>query len=605
MLDQQAACVKTILLPQLKEKEIRLLRIREMNKKESAFAQEFFNTRVFPVLTPLAVDPGHPFPFLSNLSISYGVLMQHPEREGEELFARIKVPSVFPPWILVSSPGTAESRFISLYELIGKNLGALFPGMNIVDLMMFRVTRNADVEKDEEDAEDLLEMVAEELRERRFARVVRLEHGPRPNPRMRRILMDELELAEDDVYELPLWLEYYSLDPIFELSRPELKYAPLIPVLPAPLADLDANMFDLIRANDLLVHHPYESFTGSVERFIRAAADDPKVIAIKMTLYRTGEDSPFIPLLIRAAEAGKQVACLVELKARFDEERNILAAQALEKAGVHVVYGMVGFKTHCKVTLVVRQESSGVRCYAHIGTGNYHVGTARLYTDLGLFTAKPEFTEDVVLLFHYLTGRALHVTFRKLLVAPVGMKERFLDMIRREVASQRESGRGYIIAKMNSLEDREIIDALYEASQAGVKIELIVRGFCCLRPGVQNLSENIRVQSVIGRLLEHSRIFYFRNGAEDPKAGEFYIGSADWMYRNLNNRVEAIAPIEDPPLKLRCWDILATLLADPREAWDMCSDGSYIQRGDQSVEDSLGTHETLIRMTRERERPKV
>ncbi len=351
----------------------------------------------------------------------------------------------------------------------------------------------------------------------------------------------------------------------------------------------------MIRNGDVLVHHPYESFSASVERFIASAAIDPRVIAIKMTLYRTGSDSPFVKYLTRAVESGKQVSCLVELKARFDEQRNIECAQRLERSGVHVVYGIMGLKTHTKTALVVREDPDRIRCYAHIGTGNYHAGTARLYTDLGLFTARPDFTSDVVELFHYLTGRSLKIDYKKLLVAPVNMRQRFEEMIQTEIGHARAGRPSRIIAKMNSLEDRHIIGLLYEASCAGVPIDLIVRGFCCLKPGVPGLSENIRVSSIIGRFLEHARIFYFGSGAADPVDGQFFIGSADWMYRNLNNRVEATTPIEDRPLRLRLWELLRVMLEDHRQAWDLQPDGSYRQRMPNDPETQVGTQLVLMR----------
>jgi len=379
-----------------------------------------------------------------------------------------------------------------------------------------------------------------------------------------------------------------------------LRYEPWTPVVPPSIADDEGDIFSLIRAGDLLVHHPYESFNQSVQRFVEAAANDPKVLAIKMTVYRTGDDSPFIHTLIRAAEARKQVVCLVELKARFDEERNILLAQALEKAGVHVVYGIIGLKTHTKTTLVVRQDPDGIRCYAHIGTGNYNVQTAKLYTDLGLFTCNPAITEDLTELFHYLTGRSLKSEYRKLLVAPVNMRKRFLEMIERETQIAKRGEPARIVAKMNSLADDKIAHALYAASQAGVEIDLIIRGVCTLRPGLPGTSDRIRVMSVIGRFLEHSRIFYFQNGAKDPLDGEFYIGSADWMYRNLEGRVEAVVAIEDPVLREKLWAILMIMLKDRRQGWDMQPDGSYVQRTPEDPEKQVGTQQTLMDIARPR-----
>jgi polyphosphate kinase len=602
LLKSQADAFSQVIRPSLAQVGIHLLVWGDLSEAERAAGVRYFRANVFPVLTPLAVDPGSPFPFISNLSTSLGVVLHHPDR-SENLFARVKVPEGMPGWIQVNEQvaGTAPVfRFVSLTELIRANLQDLFPDMAIVDVMAFRVTRNADVERDEEDADDLMELIEEEIRRRRFANVVRLEHGREPNAWIMEFLTRELALSADDVYEMPAELDYPDLKQIADLNpgNAALKYEPWTPVAPQALADDDIDIFAAIRAGDVLVHMPYESFTASVERFIRQAADDPKVLAIKMSLYRTGDGSPFIPLLIRAAESGKQVVVLVELKARFDEERNIRVANALEKAGVHVVYGVVGLKTHAKTTLVVRQDVDGIRCYCHIGTGNYHAGTARLYTDLGLLTCDPQITHDVVELFHYLTGRSLKRDYQKLLVAPVTMQPKFMELIEREAEHARNGRPAYIVAKMNSMEERKIIRALYKASQAGVKIDLIVRGFCTLRPGVPGLSENIRVISVIGRFLEHSRVFYFRNGQEDPVAGDFYIGSADWMYRNLQARVEATTPIERSSHRQRLWELLQILLNDRRQAWDLQPDGNYIQRMPDDPAKDIGTHQTLMNLTR-------
>jgi len=596
MLEQQAACYKNVIRPALAENGIHLLEWADLTPAERDSATRYFRATVFPVLTPLAVDPGIPFPFISNLSTSLAVVLHHPDKH-DNLFARLKVPEVLPKWIaLHSAMGTAPMRFVSLITLIRHNLSDLFPDMAVVDVMPFRVTRNADLERDEEEAEDLLELMEEEIRQRRFARMVRLEYGPNRNEWVLEFLMRELQLAPEDLYEMSGELDYDDLRIIGELNIPRLRYEPWSPMVPAPFADEDADIFNVIHNGDVLVHLPYESFSGSVERFVRAAAADPNVLAIKMTLYRTGDKSTFIQPLIEAAEAGKQVVCLVELKARFDEERNIHLASALEKAGVHVVYGIVGLKTHTKTTLVVRQDSDGIRSYVHIGTGNYHAGTAKLYTDLGLFTCDPGISHDVIELFHYLTGRSLKRDYRKLLVAPVNMQARFLELIDREAANAKAGKPARIIAKMNSLEDRKVCRALYQASQAGVKIDLIVRGFCVLRPGVSGLSDNISVISIIGRFLEHSRIFYFRNNAADEIDGEFFIGSADWMYRNLLARVEAAAPIEKRPLRERLWEILTILQGDRRQAWEMKSDGSYEQR--KPGPNDLGTHQTFMNLAR-------
>lgn len=602
LLRAQSETYRQALLPSLAKSGAALLTWDELIPDERSFAGAYFKANVFPVLTPLAVDPGLPFPFLSNLSISLGVTLRHPERE-EKLFARIKVPKVFPQWIRVNEHGSTGDprRFVSLMDLIRNNLTELFPDMEILEVMPFRITRNADIERDEEDVEDLLEMIAEELRQRRFADVVRLEHGPDPDPWMLRFLMDELELKEDDVYENAELLDYTDLKTIVDLAIPEMRYDSWAPLVPPALRDEEQGIFDAIRASDILVHHPYESFTASVERFVRAAVEDSEVLAIKMTLYRTGDKSPFIPLLIQAAERGKQVVVLIELKARFDEARNIHWAQELENAGVHVVYGVMGLKTHAKVALVIRRETEGVRCYAHLGTGNYNEETARLYTDIGLFTAKPTFTEDVVELFHFLTGRSLQRAYRKLLVAPSSMKDQFLHMIQRETAHARLGRPARIIAKCNSLEDAAICRALYEASRAGVIVDLIVRGFCCLRPRVPGMSERIRVISVIGRFLEHSRLFYFQNGATDPLNGEFYAGSADWMYRNLHARIETVFPVEDHVLRERLWEILSIHLSDRRSAWEMNPDGTYTQLKPKRKDEEIGSHQRLMDATRARD----
>jgi polyphosphate kinase len=415
--------------------------------------------------------------------------------------------------------------------------------------------------------------------------------------------MEELDLTEEDVYPMPELLDYMTLRTFGEQPVPELRYEPWTPLTPNVLADEDADLFSIVRSGDVLLHHPYESFNTSVERFVRIAAQDPDVLAIKVTLYRTGDDSPFINALIQAAEAGKQVVVLVELKARFDEERNIYLAQALERAGVHVVYGIVGLKTHTKTALIVRKESDGLRCYAHIGTGNYHVQTAKLYTDVGILTCRAELTEDLVDLFHFLTGKSLKREYRKLLVAPVNMMERFLFLIDREITNKKAGRPARIIAKMNSLEAPVICRALYRASQAGVPVDLLIRGVCCLRPGVPGLSENIRVQSIIGRFLEHSRIFHFAAGADNPLEAEYYFGSADWMYRNLIQRIEVITPIEDPAARMRLWEILDVHLKDQRQSWDMKPDGSYVQRtpppGDTGPA-AVGSHRVLMQLTESR-----
>jgi polyphosphate kinase len=595
--------------PELAKHGVYLLDWHELNEAQRKAACRYFRQNVYPVLTPLAVDPGHPFPFLSNMSTSLGVLLRAHD-SGDRLFARVKVPTGFPQWIaLPAESGEAilaqSQSFVHLIDVIRWNLDQLFSGMTVVDVMPFRVTRNADIEpEDDKTSESLVELVEEELRQRRFERVVRLEHGPDSSGVQLQLLMQKLDLVEIELYESPAQLDFTDLFQIASLNRPDLKDAPWQPVVPPGINGENADLFAVVRSGDVLFHHPYEDFDASVAQFIRRAAEDPKVLAIKMTAYRVGADTPFLDALIEAAESGKQVACLVEVTARFDERQNLRIAEALEKAGVHVAYGVVGLKTHCKTTLVVRQDEDGLRCYAHIGTGNYHVKTARLYTDLGLLTCDPVLTEDVVNLFHHLTGRSPNREYAKLLVAPVNMRERFLFMIDREIAHRQAGRPARIIGKMNQLEDRQICEALLRASQAGVEIDLIVRGFCLLQPGVPGVSDNIRITSVIGRFLEHSRIYYFCDGREDPLDGGFYIGSADWMQRNLSKRIEAVTPVEARPLRQRLWEILQIMLEDRREAWDLGPNGVYIQRTpplDNASDVALrGTHQSLMDLTRQR-----
>lgn len=598
MMSDQAKCYAN-LRKELRTQKIQLLKWTELSAEEREVVRAYYKKNIFPVLTPLSVDPGHPFPFISNLSISLGVTLKHPDQE-EKHFARIKIPRAkenMPQWIRVGAPDS--QRFISLKDVVKENLADLFPSMQVLNVMPFRITRNAEFDREDDETDDLLAMIAEELRQRRFADIVRIEHGPNPDPWMLKFLTDELDLGEDDIYEHHGELDYSDLSLIADLDRTDLRYSPYSPVVPLPFADESQPLVSLIRSSDQLIHHPYESFSGTVERFIREAAVDPKVLAIKMTLYRTGDNSPFVRALIRAADEGKQVVCLVELKARFDEERNIYWAQALENAGVHVVYGIVGLKTHAKLALVVRQENESIRCYAHIGTGNYNVQTSRFYTDVGLLTSREEITSEIVEFFHYLTGRSLKKDYKHLLVAPVNMSARFKEMIEREGAHAKAGRPSQIIAKCNNMEENDIALALYDASRKGVEIDLIVRGFCAVRPGVPGMSDRLRVISVIGRFLEHSRIFYFRNGSEDPLDGEFFIGSADWMYRNLHARVEAIVPIWDRQLKERLWEILQLSLKDRRQTWDMNSQGSYTQR----KSDEVGLHSTLVQLTKSRNTP--
>lgn len=575
-----------VLRPQLAREGIYLLDYMDLNPEQRTYLQNYFEEQIFPVLTPLAVDPSHPFPHISNLSLSLAVVVKEPET-GAELFARVKVPNVLPRFIPL--PEELRQRQngepciwtgVPLEQVVAHNLEFLFPGMNIQEYYPFRVTRNADLAVEEDEADDLLSAIEQELRKQRLGgSVVRLEIQVTTPDSVRAMLMDELELEDIDVYEVEGLLGLSNLMSFMELPRPDLKDPPWTPILPPRLRtacgeeEVD-DFFCAIRKGDLLLHHPYYSFSGTVVRFITEAANDPHVLAIKMTLYRTSGDSPIVKALINAAENGKQVAVLVELKARFDEKNNIIWARQLEQAGVHVVYGLVGLKTHTKVVLVVRREENRMRRYVHIGTGNYNPKTARLYTDLGLLSCREDLGADLTDLFNYLTGYSRQRAYRKLLVAPVNLRERMSTLIRREIEHCCNGGSGRIVAKMNSLVDPKLITTLYEASQAGVQIDLIVRGICCLRPGLEGISDNIRVISIVGRFLEHSRIYYFHNGGNE----EVYIGSADWMTRNLDRRVEVIVPVEDPEIIKDLQEILGVMLADNYQAWDLQPDGRYVQR---------------------------
>ncbi len=607
-------CWTEALVPALHAEGIQVISYASLPDADREAVDRWYRNQVFPVLTPLAVDPGHRFPFISNLSENLGVLLERPG-DPELRFARVKIPDVLPQYIRVESiiaggrvpaptPDT-PGRFLQLDEIVLNNADELFPGMRIAEILPFRLTRSAAVEIDDEDVEDLLEHVEAELRMRRFASALRIQVAPDPSPRILSFLLDELDLQEEDVYVRPGPLAYADLFEIAEIDRPDLKEKPWRPVRPPALSDPDADIFAKIRERDILVHHPYESFSDSVERFIAAAANDPDVLAIKQTLYRTSKDSPFVGHLIHAAEEGKQVACLVELRARFDEEKNVAFARKLESAGVHVAYGVVGLKTHCKCSLVVRRERLdgqwGIRTYCHLGTGNYHPKTAQLYTDLGLLTCDPAITGDASRLFNALTGHTAEQEYERLLVAPMHMRDRFITLIEREIEHARAGRPARIIAKMNSLEDRLITEALYRASSAGVKIDLVVRGFCCLRPGVPGMSDNITLRSVIGRFLEHSRIYAFSNGADNMAEFEYYIGSADWMYRNLSARVEAITPVLDSDARARLARIIEIQLRDARNAWLIAPDGcsqriTPPEHAEPEGPESMGTFASLMKL---------
>jgi polyphosphate kinase len=569
LVERQARLFIDELVPGLASAGIRLQDYDDLDVDDIAFLDEVFEDRIFPVLTPLAVDPGHPFPYISNLSLNLAITVRDPTTD-ERRFARVKVPPLLPRFVVMPD----GERFVPLEQVIAAHLDTLFPGMEVEDHHPFRVTRNADLTVEEEEADDLLVAVEMELRRRRFGRAVRLEVAPGITSEIRDLLMRELEVGPSDVYSIEGPLDLSGLWALVELDRPDLKDEAWVTQTPPRLATSDdgpVDLFAVLRERDILVHHPYDSFTTSVEAFIKQASADPSVLAIKQTLYRTSGDSPIVNSLIRAAERGKQVAALVELKARFDEQANIAWAKQLEEAGVHVVYGLVGLKTHSKTALVVREEADGIRRYCHVGTGNYNPKTARAYEDVGLLSADPQLGADLTELFNFLTGYSRQVVYRKLLVAPLTLRDRVLELIASEAAAP--PGTGHLVMKMNSLSDPAVIDALYAASNAGVRIELIVRGICCLRPGVQGLSENITVRSIVGRFLEHSRIFRFAHGTSGGH--EYYIGSADLMPRNLDRRIEVMIPVDDPELQTRLDEILELTLADDTQAWALGGDATW------------------------------
>ena len=577
MLAGQSRCLVAELLPQLSEKGIVIAPYNSLSPDERSALQEYFEDQVFPVLTPQAVDPSHPFPYVSNLSLNLALMVAPLPEHGitsslvgkiEPRFARIKVPPLVPRLIPIEKDG---SRFILLEDLIAANANALFPRMRASVCHAFRVTRDADIDIREDEADDLLRIMQQTLRKRRFGTAVRLEIAEAMPADMTKFLTEAIGVEAEDVYRIGGPLNVPDLMKLYKLERPDLKDAPFNPRTPAALRRPRLSIFDAIREQDILLHHPYTSF-APVTDFIAAAAKDENVAAIKICLYRTGHNSPIPQSLIEASEQGKQVTAIIELKARFDEENNIECAQRLEEAGVHVVYGLMGLKTHCKLALVVRREDDSMRRYVHIATGNYNPDTSRAYTDFGLFTADEEIGADASELFNYLTGYSRQKEYRQLMVAPVNMRERMIQLINREAEHARAGRPARMVIKINRLADIEIINALYDASQAGVKIDLIVRGVCILRPGVEGLSEKITVRSVVGRFLEHSRVFYFANGG----AEEFYTGSADWMPRNLNRRVEVVTPVHDARLRRHLKDvIIAAYLRDNVKARRLLPDGSY------------------------------
>ncbi|MGK5112125.1 MULTISPECIES: RNA degradosome polyphosphate kinase [unclassified Geodermatophilus] len=562
--------------PRLEEAGIRIVHWDELEDTEAKRLREYFRDQVFPVLTPLAVDPAHPFPYISGLSLNLAVSVRDPDT-GAPRFARLKVPNNVPRFVPVGpTDTTSEATFLPLEDLIAAHLPALFPGLDVLDHHLFRVTRNADLEVEEDRDEDLLQALERELARRRFGPAVRLEVAESMDPRILQVLINELEVDKGDVVQVPGLLDLAALWALYDLDRPELKDDPFVPATHPRLSEGETpkSVFATLREGDVLVHHPYHSFATSVQRFIEQAAADPDVLAIKQTLYRTSGDSPIVNALIDAAEAGKQVVVLVEIKARFDEEANITWARSLERAGCHVVYGLVGLKTHCKTALVVRREGSVIRRYCHIGTGNYNPKTARTYEDLGILTADPRVGADLTDLFNTLTGYSRQTAYRTLMVAPHGVRAGLVEKIRREARHAADGHPAGIRIKVNSLVDEQLIDALYEASAAGVPVELFVRGICSLRPGVPGMSENIRVRSIVGRFLEHSRVMNFCNDGET----EWWIGSADLMHRNLDRRVEVLLRVCDEPSHRLLQNVFDQAMAEDVRCWELGPDATWTRR---------------------------
>jgi polyphosphate kinase len=596
LVAEQARVFQEEVRPELAEQGIEILRWDQLTSEEKDRMDELFNERIFPVLTPLAVDPSHPFPYISGLSINLAVLVRNPET-GVRQFARVKVPTVLSRFIPLS-----EGRYVALEDVIARHLNQLFSGMQVVGHHTFRVTRNEDVEVEEDDAENLLLALEKELLRRRVGRPpVRLEVEDDIDPKMLELLISELDITEREVFHLPGPLDLRGLFSLAEIDRAELKYKAFLPSTHPHLAEVEtasaADMFAALKQRDVLLHHPYDSFATSVQRFIEQAAEDPKVLAIKQTLYRTSGDSPIVDALVEAAEAGKQVLALVEIKARFDEQANIAWARRLERHGCHVVYGLLGLKTHCKLSMVVRDEPEGLRRYVHIGTGNYNPKTARLYEDIGLLTANPIITEDVGRLFNHLSGMSQETQYKRLLVAPHGIRAGLLDRIQNEIANAEDGRPAAIRIKVNSLVDEAITDALYRASQAGVKVDLWVRGICTMRPGAPGLSENIRVRSILGRFLEHSRLFWFANGGS-PTVG---IGSADLMHRNLDRRVEVLASITNPAHIAEISEMFDIAFDKGTASWKLQPDGSWIAfTTDEQGRPLLDMQEYLIERKRRR-----
>jgi polyphosphate kinase len=592
LVSRHATCFVDGVQPELAKQNVNIVRWADLDRGEREQLRDYFREAIFPVLTPLAVDPAHPFPYISNRSLNLAATVRDPDG-GPELFARIKVPNNVPRFVPIDRDGPGD-WFLPVEELIATHLGQLFSGMQVVEFHLFRVTRNTEVEVDEDRDEDLLQALERELARRRFGPPVRLEVAASISDHVLSLLVRELDMDPEDVLRVPGLLDLSALWQIYdECDRPDLKDRPFVPATHPRLAEgeVPRSVFATLREGDVLLHHPYHSFSTSVQRFIEQAAADPNVLAIKQTLYRTSGDSPIVDALIDAAGAGKQVVVLVELKARFDEQANIGWARMLERAGCHVVYGLVGLKTHCKTALVVRQEGDEIRRYCHIGTGNYHPKTARLYEDFGMLTADPEVGSDLTDLFNVLTGYSRQTGYRRLLVAPHGVRTGIIERIEREVELSHPGAPGLVQIKVNALVDEAIVDTLYRASQAGVRVDLVVRGMCTLKPGVPGLSDNIRVRSILGRFLEHSRIYRFGNGGD----ADFWIGSADLMHRNLDRRVEALVQVTDPVARAELDYVLTAAMSDDMSSFELGPDGTWCRRASTEDEPLVDLQESLLR----------
>ncbi len=614
LMERHAAVFHTDVRPRLADEGITLAKWDELAPPEQEQLQEMFRQQVFPVLTPLAVDPAHPFPYISGLSLNLAVVVRN-TKTGKEHFARVKVPPLLPRFIVVAEAGTPldavstdpyKTRFVPLEEIIAVHLDQLFPGMEVLQSHTFRVTRNEDLEVEEDDAENLLQALEKELMRRRFGPPVRLEVAHDIDDHVLDLLVRELSVSASEVYQLPAPLDLRGLNLVADLARSELRFPAFKAITHSDLTEgvetsKPGDILAAVRIRDVLLHHPYDSFSTSVQAFLEQAAADPRVLAIKQTLYRTSGDSPIVDALIDAAEAGKQVLAIVELKARFDEQANISWARKLEQAGVHVVYGIVGLKTHCKLSLVVRQEPDGLRRYCHIGTGNYNPKTARLYEDIGLLTCDPKIGEDLTRLFNQLSGYAPRTRFKRLLVAPRSLRNGRLEQVENETEQARSGQPAAIKIKLNSIVDEALIDSLYRASQAGVSIDLVVRGICAIRPGLAGLSDNIRVRSVLGRFLEHSRIFWFENGG-DPVC---WIGSADMMHRNLDRRVEALVKLGDPHHVAELRALMEAAMDDGTSSWHLAADGSWTRHAWTSDGEPLVDLQSYVAELRQRQRRKA